>query len=97
MRKKQNLEGDYVYFFVNEDYGFCKIGYSKNPLSRIESLQSGCPFSLRILGFVEGDRVVERNFHKRFWANRSRGEWFRYEGELKKFCKDTFNGYYDEA
>jgi hypothetical protein len=97
MRKQQNLDGDYVYFFVNEDYGFCKIGYSKNPLGRINELQTGCPFSLRILGFIEGDRKIEKKFHKRFWANRTRGEWFRYEGKLKQFCKDTFNGYYDEA
>jgi hypothetical protein len=32
----------------------CKIGYSKDPLKRIESLRNGVPFNLMLVGVLQG-------------------------------------------
>lgn len=76
----------FVYFLLAEEAGqpkFIKIGWSKNPETRIESFRTGCPLPLRLLGKVRGGEEEERRLHGIFASRRERGEWFRSDDELQ--------------
>lgn len=76
--------GIYVIGFA----GYIKIGWSTDIRSRIDALQLGVPETLKVYGIIFGDRRTEPTLHRRFTAQRLRGEWFRYEGELKIWVDD---------
>lgn len=77
---------EYVYFikcnpninrFANADC-YVKIGKShsiETIKNRFTALQTGNPFKLTLLGYVEGD---EKYFHNYFSEFRINGEWFHY-------------------
>jgi uncharacterized protein YozE (UPF0346 family) len=68
---------------------YVKIGKSRDPVSRVNNLQTSSPTKLRTLFILEGDR--ERELHAVFAEYRVRGEWFRVEGALKKFITEYLN------
>ena len=86
--KKDNES--YIYFFINEKYRFCKIGYSINPSERLKSVQTGCPFELTIAGIIKGDFYKEKSFYEMFSKCRTYGEWFKISGSLRDFILDKF-------
>jgi hypothetical protein len=45
-------------------------------------MQVDSPTRLVLLGFEDGDKVVEAARHAEFAQYRTRGEWFRFEGAL---------------
>ena len=53
-----------------------KIGYSTNPVQRLEQLQTGNPFWLYLHAVIEGDMDVEAAWHNKFAKSRVAGEWF---------------------
>lgn len=58
-----------------------KIGVSRNPKSRLKSLQTANPYKLRLLYEVEcksRDHAygVEYQLHGRYFSKKARGEWF---------------------
>lgn len=59
-----------------------KIGIASNVASRIASMQSHCPYRLRLLKMVPGAAHLEQELHMRFVADRLHGEWFRRSDEL---------------
>lgn len=66
-----------VYFLQAGTDGPIKIGYCGSDLDRrIEAIQCGCPWKLSLLGCVSGTRGNELWLHRRFVADRLRGEWF---------------------
>jgi hypothetical protein len=68
-----------VYFIQEEDSLLVKIGYSKVVNSRITQLQTGNPRDLIILGYVEGDRSLEKEFHNTYRKYRVESggkEWY---------------------
>lgn len=68
-----------------------KIGYTaKNPDARMRKLQIGSPTKLTLLGSIEGDNVIERQLHWRFKSQHSHGEWFFFEGALKRYITKLF-------
>lgn len=82
---------EYVYFLAAGPY--IKIGKaSGGPSSRIRELQTGCPFDIRLVAFVEGGVKEEFALHRRFSAYRVRGEWFRNEGELSEHVEALSRG-----
>lgn len=66
----------YVYLF-RADTGVYKIGSSKDPSARLQSLGT-MPFGLELLHQMPSNdpHWVERMLHKRFGPKRVRGEWF---------------------
>ena len=57
-----------------------KIGIAKNPLSRLQILQTGNPFNLSLWYCfkvpIDSAKRLEKSLHQKFrWSNR-RGEWF---------------------
>lgn len=75
----------YVVGFLN----YVKIGFSQDRKAkmRIAGLQSSCPEELIVYSTFNGSLVYEQTLHKRFSKLRLRGEWFRFEGELKEWIE----------
>lgn len=74
-----------VYFIKSGE--FVKIGFciGSHALYRLSSLQTGNPIKLELLaGLVDGDEETESRLHVKYLSFHHRGEWFRYEGELKE-------------
>lgn len=59
--------------------GYYKIGLSKNPVHRIETIGSKLPFELEILCSINTNdtRRLESELHRKFDDKRLSGEWFR--------------------
>ncbi len=71
----------YLYIICDSSESVVKIGYSRDPDSRLRSLQTGHPLPLRVYHsvLVSEDRVrlLERQLHAEMNHYRTRGEWFR--------------------
>jgi T5orf172 domain len=84
-----------VYFIAeneNDDYNSLrvKIGHSKDIQVRMRALQTGSPYDLKLMGWIESEDAIglESELHKRYSKKHIRLEWFRLEpedvlGELK--------------
>ena len=70
-------------YFIGNNNGQVKIGYSKNPASRLSALQTASPYPLKILALKSGGTEVEADLHKRFSESRLEGEWFRLTTRLE--------------
>ena len=63
---EENAEG-YIYFMQTVGGPYVKIGWSiSHPATRLERLQTGCPFKLRLLGWVAGRKKLEGVLQKKF-------------------------------
>jgi len=94
----------YVYFIaVTDAYpNMVKIGKAKNPGQRLIDMQTGCPYRLIEVGRIKCDSEkhaygIESNAHIAFRDFNYRGEWFYYNGRLKRTIKsilsdETFRG-----
>lgn len=73
-----------IYFLQVIPGGPIKIGYSSSAdgALRIASLQTSCPWPLRLLGTITGEPEDERRFHKKLNRYRTNGEWFAPESEV---------------
>lgn len=81
----------FVYFIRLKGTGFLKIGKSKNPQRRLESLRTANPLECELVGSIpERGLNTELNFHSRFVDYHFRGEWFREVGGLQAFIKEEF-------
>jgi hypothetical protein len=80
----QTLYGDadgFVYFItIGDPYiTHVKVGYTtKDPAVRMAMLQTGCPFKMKMLGFVIANRACEQELHAVLKDDRTEGEWFVY-------------------
>jgi hypothetical protein len=62
--------------------GYVKIGWSAAADVRIRRVQDGVPERLTHYATIRGTVLDEGYLHQKFAAHRTRGEWFRNEGEL---------------
>ena len=76
---RSNADAGYVYVIQFNDDFPVKIGYSVNPLRRLEILQISSPVPLifRHLWHTEKARALEQSLHKTFASFRVYGEWFQ--------------------
>ena len=84
-----------IYLIVDEDLQYCKVGYSKNPDKRLESLQIGSPHKLFIAATVHGELYDEAMIHKRWEHLAVRGEWFTFSEDMLNWLHDS-KGYVNE-
>lgn len=74
----------YVYL-AGGDAGPLKIGFSKDPYTRVESFQCGNHQDLRVIAKRDGTQVDERETHERLKEHRVKGEWFDRWAALDEF------------
>ena len=60
-----------------------KIGFSADPAGRLRLLRLKTGLHLDVLALLPAQLQTERDLHKRFAADRIRGEWFRPTEELR--------------
>lgn len=77
-----------IYFARAGDDGPIKIGKSKNPIGRLAGLRTASAASVQLMAVMAGDEDEEEHIHKRFAADRLRGEWFRPSVELLSFISE---------
>lgn len=78
-------------YFIKSESGHLKIGFSKDKAElRLSNLQIGCPFKLRLLAMLNGDREQERLIHNKFKHLKVNGEWFIYKKEILNFIQKPF-------
>jgi hypothetical protein len=76
-----------VYFIQCQTTHRIKIGFSCNPAARFKTLQTAAAGELRWLGFLPGDRSVERDLHARFSKARVNREWFRAAPDVLRYIE----------
>jgi predicted DNA-binding transcriptional regulator len=69
-----------IYLAIDENTGYYKIGWSKNPSKREKTLQSEKP-TIKFLITIDGRVQDESYLHKVFGAKRIRGEWFAMDSQ----------------
>lgn len=83
-----------LYFIEEEGSDLMKIGYSKDPISRLHSMQSANPARLVMRGMVNASPDLEKAIHAAYKGIRVRGEWYRAEDamaiydDLGEICED---------
>lgn len=86
--KKRKKEHWVYYIQWENDPSFVKIGYSVSPRDRIQSFLTGSPRKIKVLRMEPVASVDdETRRHWEFKDYRHKREWFRYEGELKKYIE----------
>lgn len=85
----------FVYFIaIGDPYiSHVKVGYTKgDPALRLKALQTGCPFPLKILGFIIGNEDQERELHRVFEQYRTVGEWFEFSDYVENTVRSLLEG-----
>lgn len=86
-RRFHRGDGD-IYFLQQGDGGPIKIGYTTDLLARIDTLQTGSPYELKLILCFRGFTQTERELHAKFRKDRMRGEWFSPSEELMAFIEE---------
>lgn len=75
-----------IYFVqMRSPVGEIKIGLTRDLRARLNALQTGSPYPLRVLAALPGTEAEEHELHTRFADLRLSGEWFRPEPRLLEF------------
>ncbi len=73
-----------IYFLLAKRSSLVKIGFSTQPMKRIDDLQFASPEPLKLLALIKDvPYSVEYDFHRAFDGSRSHGEWFDYDLGMK--------------
>jgi hypothetical protein len=81
-----------VYFIQSSNGGPIKIGRVGRAdalRNRLDALQTGSPYPLRVLRVIPGDLATEQELHLRFAQWRVSGEWFMPSRELAAYLKGS--------
>lgn len=70
---------------------FVKIGIAADVRKRVKDMEMHNPYDLEITHVMLGKRKEEKELHQRFSAYRHKGEWFRYQGELREYVEGLIN------
>jgi len=77
-----------VYAIGNMDEGYAKIGYTTDIENRLKTIQTSCPFKVRVIKLWIGlTRKHERFLHREYDRYNTHGEWFEIKGKLKHELK----------
>ena len=98
-----------VYFIAENENGSygnlrVKIGISVNVQRRIRQLQTGSPYELKLMGWIEhdNDRALEKQLHQKYASVNTHREWFVLDAsdvfeELKQHSTSSFIATNDNA
>lgn len=81
----------YVYFIQMDDNHTnpIKIGFSQEPKKRLKILDYNSPYGLKMIGYIDGDRKLEKEIHKKFKKYNIRGEWFQPSEAILDYLEKT--------
>lgn len=71
----------FVYFIRSGD--FVKIGFATDLPTRLSGIKTSNPNDVELLAKCHGTLETEARFHERFKRHHYRGEWFRYDDEIR--------------
>lgn len=76
-------------YCISNSRGGCKFGYSRDPLARVRSLQTGSSSQLELVHSIPVDpqrvRELERLLHREIGLHRRvKGEWFTIDSHSAK-------------
>lgn len=93
MHQNHDTELGTVYFVQDYAGSAVKIGFSRNPLRRLLTIQISQPYPIVPLGSCPGSLGLERALHAEFANTRLLGEWFERTDALmdriKELCDDS--------
>lgn len=75
----------FTYIFHDEVSGKVKIGRTNDIKKRQIELETAYPCKLTLLALLPTDEWPELAVHRRFHADRIRGEWFHYSDAIRAF------------
>lgn len=82
-------------YFIGDQLGgdTIKIGWSRDPVTRLQQLQIGNPAPLKFLGCIAASRMIEPALHQLFALSYVSGEWFTDpEGSIRRWLLEmTFD------
>jgi hypothetical protein len=74
-----------IYILLDELNEVVKIGKTKNIDKRIKALQTSSPCKLKLLiSLPENNQINEKRLHRKYQDKRIKGEWFKYDEEIKQ-------------
>lgn len=76
-----------IYFIQVGENGLIKIGYSRNPDKRLETIQSNNHEILNPLGKIPGSLQREKEIHDDLKEFRHKGEWFKPTHEVLEYIE----------
>lgn len=82
-------------YFIGEQLGgdTIKIGWSRDPVLRLQQIQTGNPTPLKIIGCVAAHRMIEPALHQLFALASVSGEWFTDpEGSIVRWLNEMTFG-----
>lgn len=82
-------------YFIGEQMGgdTIKIGWSRDPVTRLQQIQVGNPNPLKIIGCIAANRLIEPALHQLFAASGVSGEWFTDpEGSIRAWLREMTFG-----
>ncbi len=72
----------FVYYIQEEMDGNIKIGWSEDPIKRLQQHQTSNSRELRMLVYVKGSPDYEKEIHRKFQTSKTTGEWFKPDKKL---------------
>lgn len=91
--KRQFDERGAVYFIRDPNTDAIKIGHSRDPLSRLATLQIGNASQLELVAMVAASADVEPLVHDLCRCGHLRGEWFMDRGILSPWILQVTDGW----
>ena len=78
LQSKNQDKSGFIYLAQASQTQWCKIGMSKQPYKRMQTLQTGSPLEIILLHriYTFDAIALEKSLHEYFDAYRVRGEWF---------------------
>lgn len=87
---------NYVYFIrAKGGFGPVKIGYSRVPQTRLETLSTWAPYPLEIVATIPGGLELEVRFHKAFEEHHSHREWFHPCAVIERTIEQIRSGMFE--
>lgn len=87
----------FIYIIGNEKHSYFKIGVSNNPLVRLSTIQTNCPFEVELItkfrfSDLETAYKIEKELHCKLNKYLLRGEWFKISlNEINDLSKYIIN------
>ncbi len=84
-RRNTDHKGSGIYVVGFDNY--IKIGWSDDLSERLRTIKTSIPVPLTIYASYSCQKINERILHRRFRKHRTRGEWYRNEGDVADWIK----------